>query len=237
MMEITTIGAGGGSIAHVDAGGLLAVGPESAGSRPGPACYGAGNTRPTLTDANVVLGRINAERPIGGALARLDIDAARSAIETHVGKPLGLGTEAAAEAIVRVANAKMAGAIRLVSVERGHDPARFTARAFRRRRRTPCGLADPRRRSEGGSRAALSWHHLRARLHHRRHSQRSGRDDQFGAGQPRRCGARCPDGRFGQQSAGHRRRRPVWQSNVSTCTTSSTCTMSGRPTPSASLSP
>jgi N-methylhydantoinase A len=130
MVEITTIGAGGGSIAQVDAGGLLTVGPESAGSRPGPACYGAGNTRPTLTDANVVLGRINAERPIGGALARLDIDAARSAIEAHVGKPLGLGAEAAAEAIVRVANAKMAGAIRLVSVERGHDPARFTAVPF-----------------------------------------------------------------------------------------------------------
>jgi N-methylhydantoinase A len=130
MVEITTIGAGGGSIAQVDAGGLLTVGPESAGSRPGPACYGAGNTRPTLTDANVVLGRINAERPIGGALVRLDVEAARSAIETHVGKPLGLGTEAAAEAIVRVANAKMAGAIRLVSVERGHDPARFTAVPF-----------------------------------------------------------------------------------------------------------
>ena len=130
MVEITTIGAGGGSIAHVDAGGLLLVGPESAGSRPGPACYGAGNTRPTLTDANVVLGRINAERPIGGALARLDIDAAHNAIQTHVGKPLGLATEAAAEAIVRVANAKMAGAIRLVSVERGHDPARFTVVPF-----------------------------------------------------------------------------------------------------------
>jgi N-methylhydantoinase A len=130
MIEITTIGAGGGSIAHVDAGGLLAVGPESAGSRPGPACYGAGNTRPTLTDANVLLGRINAERPIGGKLARLDVGAARDAIDTHVGRPLGLAAEAAAEAIVRVANAKMAGAIRLVSVERGHDPARFTAVPF-----------------------------------------------------------------------------------------------------------
>jgi N-methylhydantoinase A len=130
MVEITTIGAGGGSIAHVDAGSLLAVGPESAGSRPGPACYGAGNTRPTLTDANVVLGRINAERPIGGALARLDVDAARTAIDVHVGKPLGLATEAAAEAIVRVANGRMAGAIRLVSVERGRDPARFTAVPF-----------------------------------------------------------------------------------------------------------
>ncbi|MGL4634585.1 MAG: hydantoinase/oxoprolinase family protein [Beijerinckiaceae bacterium] len=130
MIEITTIGAGGGSIAHVDAGRMLAVGPESAGSRPGPVAYGQGNTRPTLTDANVVLGRINAEKPIGGKLARLDVEAARQAILTHVGQPLGLGAEAAAEAIVRVANARMAGAIRLVSVERGHDPARFTAVPF-----------------------------------------------------------------------------------------------------------
>jgi N-methylhydantoinase A len=130
MVEITTIGAGGGSIAHVDAGGLLAVGPESAGSRPGPVCYGQGNDRPTLTDANLVLGRINAARPIGGKLASLNVEAARSAVLAHVGHKLGLGPEAAAEAIVRVANARMAGAIRLVSVERGHDPARFTAVPF-----------------------------------------------------------------------------------------------------------
>jgi N-methylhydantoinase A len=130
MIEIATIGAGGGSIAHVDAGGLLAVGPESAGSRPGPVCYGQGNTRPTLTDANVVLGRINAERPIGGKLQRLDVEAARAAILSHVGNPLGLDAEAAAEAILRVANARMAGAIRLVSVERGHDPSRFVAVPF-----------------------------------------------------------------------------------------------------------
>jgi N-methylhydantoinase A len=130
MVEITTIGAGGGSIAHVDAGGLLLIGPESAGSRPGPVCYGAGNTRPTLTDANLVLGRINAERPIGGALSRLDVGAARAAILEHIGKPLALTAEAAAEAIVRVANARMAGAIRLVSVERGFDPSRFTLVPF-----------------------------------------------------------------------------------------------------------
>jgi N-methylhydantoinase A len=125
MIEIATIGAGGGSIARVDAGGLPQVGPESAGSRPGPVCYGQGGTRPTLTDANVVLGRINAERPIGGALARLDIAAAGEALRVHVGEPLGLGVQAAAEAVVRVANARMAGAIRLVSIERGHDPQRF----------------------------------------------------------------------------------------------------------------
>lgn len=130
MIEMTTIGAGGGSIATVDAGGLLQVGPESAGSRPGPVCYGQGGTRPTLTDANVVLGRINAERPIGGALTRLDVAAARQALLNHVGTPLGLGAEQAAEAVVRVANARMAGAIRLVSIERGHDPQRFAAVPF-----------------------------------------------------------------------------------------------------------
>ncbi len=130
MIEITTIGAGGGSIAHVDAGGLLQVGPESAGSRPGPVCYGQGNTRPTLTDANVVLGRINAERPIGGKLKRLDVEAAKLAIATHVAEPLGLDVMVAAEAIVRIANAKMAGAIRLVSIERGHDPGKFAAVPF-----------------------------------------------------------------------------------------------------------
>ena len=129
MVEITTIGAGGGSIAHVDKGGLLQVGPESAGSRPGPVCYGQGNERPTLTDANVVLGRINAERPIGN-LARLDVEAARAAIAKHVGEPLGLDAMTAAEAIVRVADAKMAGAIRLVSIERGHDPGKFVAVPF-----------------------------------------------------------------------------------------------------------
>ncbi len=131
MIEIITIGAGGGSIARVDAGGLLQVGPESAGSDPGPVCYGLGNTRPTVTDANVVLGRINADRPIGGKLARLDVDASRAAIDTHIAQPLGLGSvEEAAEAIVRVANAKMAGAIRVVSIERGHDPKEFVAVPF-----------------------------------------------------------------------------------------------------------
>jgi len=130
MIEIATIGAGGGSIARVDAGGLPQVGPESAGSRPGPVCYGQGGVRPTLTDANVVLGRINAARPIGGALTRLDVAAAAAAIETDIARKLGLGVEAAAEAIVRVANARMAGAIRLVSIERGHDPQRFAAVPF-----------------------------------------------------------------------------------------------------------
>ncbi|PKP84868.1 MAG: hydantoin utilization protein A [Alphaproteobacteria bacterium HGW-Alphaproteobacteria-2] len=130
MIEITTIGAGGGSIAWVDKGGLLNIGPESAGSDPGPVAYGRGNDRPTVTDANVVLGRIDPDRPIGGGLERLDVAGAAAAIDAHVGKPLGLDTLAAAEAILKVANARMAGAIRLVSIERGHSPARFAFMPF-----------------------------------------------------------------------------------------------------------
>ncbi|MDU8910642.1 hydantoinase/oxoprolinase family protein [Aestuariicoccus sp. MJ-SS9] len=130
MIEITTIGAGGGSIAWVDKGGLLNIGPESAGSTPGPVAYGQGNTRPTVTDANVVLGRIDPDNPIGGKLERLDVKAAAEAIEMHVGKPLGMSAVEAAEAILRVANARMAGAIRLVSIERGFDPKRFAFMPF-----------------------------------------------------------------------------------------------------------
>ncbi len=130
MIEITTIGAGGGSIAWVDKGGMLNIGPESAGSNPGPVAYGLGNTRPTVTDANIVLGRIDQDNPIGGKLAQLDVEAAARAIDEHVGKPLGLTTVAAADAILRVANSRMAGAIRLVSIERGFDPKRFAFMPF-----------------------------------------------------------------------------------------------------------
>ena len=131
MIQIETIGAGGGSIASVDAGGMLQVGPESAGSVPGPACYGKGNTRPTVTDANVVLGRIAADRPLGGGLlASLDIEQAKEAIRVHVADPLGIDVLAAAEAILVVANAKMAGAMRLVSIEKGHDPREFAYMPF-----------------------------------------------------------------------------------------------------------
>ncbi len=130
MIEITTIGAGGGSIAWVDKGGLLNIGPESAGSNPGPVAYGLGNDRPTVTDANVVLGRIDPDNPIGGKLERLDVDAAAQAIETHVAQPLGLSILEAAEAILTVANSRMAGAIRLVGIERGFDPKRFAFMPF-----------------------------------------------------------------------------------------------------------
>jgi len=131
MIQIETIGAGGGSIAKVDAGGMLQVGPESAGSRPGPACYGHGNPYPTVTDANLLLGRIDAARPLGGGLlGKLDVELARAAIRTHVAEPLGLDVLEAAEAILTVANAKMAGALRLVSIEKGHDPRRFAYMPF-----------------------------------------------------------------------------------------------------------
>ena len=130
MIEMTTIGAGGGSIAHIDETGLLEIGPESAGSDPGPACYGLGNTRPTVTDANLLLGRIDATNPIGGKQKSLDKQAAIAAIETNIAKPLGLDVYDAAEAIIKVANAKMGGAIRLISIERGYDPKLFAMMPF-----------------------------------------------------------------------------------------------------------
>ena len=131
MIQIETIGAGGGSIASVDRGGLLQVGPESAGSDPGPACYGRGNTRPTVTDANVLLGRIAADRPLGGGLlGAMDAALSEQAIRRHVAEPLGLEVLAAAEAMLAVADARMAGAVRVVSIERGHDPRRFAYMPF-----------------------------------------------------------------------------------------------------------
>ena len=127
MLDIHTVGAGGGSIARVDAGGLLRVGPESAGADPGPACYGKG-TEATVTDAHVVLGRISAMQLLGGAMS---IDAARAeeAVD-RLAKQLKLDRQAAASGIVRVANAGMERAIRAVSIERGRDPREFALVAF-----------------------------------------------------------------------------------------------------------
>ncbi|KAA9160201.1 hydantoinase/oxoprolinase family protein [Amycolatopsis acidicola] len=131
MIDITTIGAGGGSLASVDRAGILQVGPESAGSDPGPACYGRGGTRPTVTDANIVLGRISADQRLGTQDGfRLDREAAVEAIRAHVAGPLGLDVTAAALAIIRFANEKMANAIRMVSVDKGHDPREFALVGF-----------------------------------------------------------------------------------------------------------
>ena len=129
-IDVETIGAGGGSLARLDEAGILKVGPQSAGSVPGPACYGRGGLRPTVTDANVVLRRINADRPIGGGRLHLDLELARTAIQSHVAEPLGLSVEAAAEAILRVIDSRMAGQARIMSVGRGHDPRSFALVPF-----------------------------------------------------------------------------------------------------------
>ncbi len=126
-VDIHTVGAGGGSLAFVDAGGALKVGPQSAGADPGPACYGTG-TEPTVTDANVMLGRVVAESFLGGRM-RLDVARAREAL-TRLGAALGLSADAAAEGVVRVVNAGMERAIRRISVERGYDPRRYALLAF-----------------------------------------------------------------------------------------------------------
>src|SRR6476469_2325429 len=127
-IEVLTIGAGGGSFAWIDEAGSLRNGPQSAGANPGPACYGRGNDRPTNTDANLVLGRLG-EELIGGAMA-LDRAAAERAIAAHVAEPLGLDPVEAADAVIQVANANMADAMRLISIRRGYDPREFCLVAF-----------------------------------------------------------------------------------------------------------
>ncbi|MCQ1853498.1 hydantoinase/oxoprolinase family protein [Neorhizobium galegae] len=127
MVDMVTIGAGGGSIAKV-ADGTLTVGPQSAGARPGPAAYGHGGENPTVTDAHVVLGHLPA-RLLGGRMA-LDVEAARKAVDGKVAKPLGLSTATAARGILAIVDNHMVGAVRVVSVERGHDPRDFTLVPF-----------------------------------------------------------------------------------------------------------
>lgn len=129
MIEIHTIGAGGGSIAWIDSGGALRVGPHSAGAVPGPVCYMKGGIEPTVTDANVVLGRINPEYILGGQMD-LDVVASRRVIEEKIAGPLGLTVEQAAEGIISVVNANMVRGIRVVSVEKGYDPRDFALVAF-----------------------------------------------------------------------------------------------------------
>lgn len=131
MIDIKTIGAGGGSIASIDRAGIIKVGPESAGSLPGPACYGRGGTLPTISDANMVLGRIAATQTLGTQDGfQLDYQAAWAAIEKHIAVPLKMTVHEAALAIVRIANEMMANAIRMVSVDKGHDPRQFSLVGF-----------------------------------------------------------------------------------------------------------
>ena len=128
MLDIATIGCGGGSIAAVSPYGSLTVGPDSAGADPGPACYGRGGSKPTVTDANLVLGRVNT-RIAGGQLV-LNEETATDAIVRSISEPLGLDLHAAANGIIKIANDAMVGAIRNISVERGHDPRDFSLVAY-----------------------------------------------------------------------------------------------------------
>ena len=129
MLDIHSVGAGGGSIGWIDAGGALRVGPRSAGARPGPACYGAGGGEPTVTDANLVLGRLGEASLLGGGMA-VDREAARRAIHDRMAAPLELSVERAAEGMIRVVNAAMTAAIGKLTVERGHDPREFVLCPF-----------------------------------------------------------------------------------------------------------
>jgi N-methylhydantoinase A len=129
MIDIHTIGAGGGSIASVNRAGMLQVGPHSAGSTPGPICYGRGGDLPTVTDANLLLGRVDPSS-IPGVGTSVDLGRVEQIVLREIAEPLGLDVAAAAEAIIRVANFNMAAATRLVSLERGHDPRDFAYLAF-----------------------------------------------------------------------------------------------------------
>ena len=129
VVDLVEVGAGGGSIAWVDSGGALRVGPHSAGADPGPVCYGLGGTEPTITDANLVLGRLDPDYFAGGEMS-LDLKAARVAIRTNCAEPLELSIEDAAHGIVEIANTAMVNALRLVSVQRGHDPRDFMLIGF-----------------------------------------------------------------------------------------------------------
>lgn len=129
MIEINTVSAGGGTLAHVDRFGSLIVGPESAGAVPGPACYSRGGTQPTITDCNVVLGYLSPDNFLGGKMA-LDVKAAHEAVKTAVADPLKLGVEEAAEGVVTIINVKMQEAIKAISTMRGHDLRDFMLLAF-----------------------------------------------------------------------------------------------------------
>ena len=129
VIDLVEIGAGGGSIAWIDSGGILRVGPQSAGADPGPACYGQGGTEPTITDANLVLGRLSPGYFLGGEMA-LDVEGARRAIIEKCANPLGMEVMEVALGIVEIANSAMVGALRQVSVQRGHDPRDFMLVAF-----------------------------------------------------------------------------------------------------------
>ncbi len=160
VIDIKEVSAGGGTIAWIDAGGALALGPHSAGADPGPVSYARGGTEPTVTDANLVLGRIDAARFLGGTMP-LDLAGAVRAIDEKIGAPLGLTRAAAAAGVVRLADVKMALAVRSITTERGLDPRDYTLARLRRRRAAPRRRHRARARHPARGRAAVALDLLR----------------------------------------------------------------------------
>ena len=170
MLDIHAVGAGGGSIARIDKGGLLKVGPDSAGAAPGPACYGLGNPEATVTDANVVLGVLHPTHLLAGKMP-IDKSLAEAAVD-RLGGELGLGREAVAEGIISIVVANMAKAIRVISVQRGHDPRQFALMAFGGAGPDPRGPSGARTGMPPHSYPATSGHPLRHRASDDRHGHR-----------------------------------------------------------------
>ena len=171
MVAVHTVGAGGGSIARVDASGLIQVGPQSAGAKPGPICYGRGGTEPTITDANLLLGRLNPKKLLA-VDHPVTVEHVRKIFEEKIGRPAGLDGFAAAGAVLRLGNMKMAGAIRMVSVGARLRSARLCPVRLRRRGAAACDCACPRAGVAARARAGTAGHHQCAGLRGRRHAPR-----------------------------------------------------------------
>ena len=227
MVDVDTIGAGGGSIAYIDAGGIFRVGPRSAGADPGPAAYDRGGTEPTATDALITLGWLRPELFLGGRIA-LREDLARQAIDEHIGSRLGISTEEAAMGIYRILVHSMVDAIEQNSVRKGFDPRDFVARRRGRRRPAVHGRHRARGRHPPRARAVLPRHHRRARPAHDRHGLRVPGDvlrDVLGARPPTPTRARG----WRSSSASSRRRPPRSSSTTASRATRWCCSAS--PTP------
>ena len=223
MIDLVSIGAGGGSIAYIDSAGGFHVGPRSAGAEPGPACYGRGGEEPTVTDAQVVLGRLDADKMLGGDLP-LNPDLAHKAVEAKVAKPLGLSVKDAALGIIKVINSNMALAIRSNSVARGIDPREFALVPFggagplhgvalaeaisAKEIIVPGGARHHRRDGAVADRHAIRARALPDRLAQARRSGRhlahQRRDRRTGRALPARSGERRRDRRSGRNSRSSR---------------------------------
>ena len=186
VVDLVEIGAGGGSIAWVDSGGLLRVGPQSAGADPGPVCYRRGGTEPTVTDANVVLGRLNPDYFLGGEIG-LDVEGARAGDRGALRRSRSASTSTeAANGIVEIANAAMVNALHLISVQRGYDPRDFVLVGFGGAGPVHANALAARRRDADAAHPAQPGHLLRHRPAHDRPEARHGGDAHAPARRPRR---------------------------------------------------